>query len=464
MDSIGMSSTTPVMDSTEEVPNDALIIEPRKRATWGALVSRTLPKYSGPHSVGVCDVELPIQQQTFGTFSHKNLPNAPVGITIDTVLFSLFYPCEIDRDHTRVLWFPRLNQTIGGFLGMANHNNWFYRMSVYPIAAALVTRTTLPAFGDAPIKIPEDGSRWPLIIFSHGAGSSRLLYSALAGELASHGYIVAAVEHRDGTGPSSTITTPDGRSRKLDFLNWRDIYWPDHDPQPADDTTLRHDQLKVRLAELRAVQTALLSLSTDRTNFTPIIAARPSLKGPKPSFDWTRWAKCLDAVRPIMCGHSLGGSAALLAAAASDTRFDFSRVIVMDPAVQRIDPWGDRHLPCPLLALTSEEFYNDRDFKRTVALSKTASSSTILSIAGSTHPSFSDVFLILPSFVNRLAGLRTTPEYVVDVTVSCVLDFARGDEAGVRRRASAKRQGADADAGEEAAGKLGEPGTVMLHL
>ncbi|KAJ7660512.1 platelet-activating factor acetylhydrolase [Mycena rosella] len=457
------------MDTEQDVPHDALIIESRKRGTWDALVSRTLPKYSGPHPVGVCDVELPIPQQTFGTFAHKNLPNAPIGITIDTVLFSLFYPCQVDRKYGHVLWFPHLAQTINGFLRMASRDSWAYRMAAYPVAAALVRGTMLPAFGDVPVKIPEDGSRWPLIIFSHGAGSSRLLYSALAGELASHGYIVAAVEHRDGTGPSSKITTPDGRSRKLDFLNWRDIYWPDHEVQPPDDTTLRHIQLQVRLAELRAVHSGLVSLSTGAADFAPIAAARPALKAPAPSFDWTRWAHCLDAVRPVMCGHSLGGSAALLAAASSSD-FDFSRIVVMDPAVQRLEPWGDRGIPCPLLVLASEEFFHDPDFARTLSLARSATSATVLSIAGTTHPSFSDVFLILPNWINRLAGLRTPPEYVCDVAVACIREFARGDEVMVRRRGRASDAGRDGQGqgGKEAEPDrgfgLGAPGTVGLHL
>lgn len=43
--------------------------------------------------------------------------------------------------------------------------------------------------------------------------------------------------------------------------------------------------------------------------------------------------------------------------------------------------------------------------------------------AGSTHPSFSDVFLILPDYLNRLTGLRIDADKVIDMSVHVVERF-----------------------------------------
>lgn len=49
----------------------------------------------------------------------------------------------------------------------------------------------------------------PLVVFSHGLGGHRFLYSAICAELASQGYCVLAVEHADGS--ASAALRPSGR-------------------------------------------------------------------------------------------------------------------------------------------------------------------------------------------------------------------------------------------------------------
>lgn len=63
------------------------------------------------------------------------------------------------------------------------------------------------------------------IIFSHGLSSNRTLHSGTCKDLASHGYIVLIMDHRDGT--SSYYETKDGKgyyydnSKKLHDLEMR---------------------------------------------------------------------------------------------------------------------------------------------------------------------------------------------------------------------------------------------------
>jgi len=214
---------------------------------------------------------------------------------------------------------------------MARRTSWIYKALAYPIAAAAIHGTTFPASPEAPLKQPKEGDQWPLIIFSHGVGCSRLMYSSWCGEMASRGYIVCAVEHRDGSGPSSSIKLQDGSVKDLEFVNWDDVTWPIYSEadQPTNDTRLRHDQLAMRKAEIEEIVKVMENISAG------VEVEETSVRSPH--FDWERWGpkwNALNVRRPIMAGHSLGGSVALLAAADKE-RNDFRSVLAYDPAIQR---------------------------------------------------------------------------------------------------------------------------------
>lgn len=321
-----------------------------KLSPFGALISRTLPNYKGPYPVGVFDIELPVSEpRSIGSFRHKTLRSPEPGFKLETVLFSVFYPAEAPTmDMNKVVWFPRLSQTVNGFLKMARRTSWYYKALAYPIAAAAIYGTTFPAISEAPLRRPPKANQqWPLAIFSHGVGCSRLMYSSICGELASRGYVVCAIEHRDGTGPSSAIKLDHGTIKDIDFLDWKDLDWPTipADSQPENDTRLRKDQLEMRCAEFEEV----IEIMTRINKGDPVI--QTSIKSP--NFDWDRWGPKWNAIntnKPVMVGHSLGGSAGLLAASYTE-RFEFRSLVVMDPACQRES--SSQHVTSTVIMLTS---------------------------------------------------------------------------------------------------------------
>lgn len=53
----------------------------------------------------------------------------------------------------------------------------------------------IPAVWAAPLS--KNREKFPVIVFSHGLGACKFFYSGTYAELASYGFVVAALEHRD---------------------------------------------------------------------------------------------------------------------------------------------------------------------------------------------------------------------------------------------------------------------------
>ena len=60
----------------------------------------------------------------------------------------------------------------------------------------------------APLLAEEAPPPYPVIVFSHGLGSKRMGYSAICEDMASHGYVVAVVEHHDRSASLSFHRVP----------------------------------------------------------------------------------------------------------------------------------------------------------------------------------------------------------------------------------------------------------------
>lgn len=78
--------------------------------------------------------------------------------------------------------------------------NWYNFLllaaSQFTKVFTILGNAKVTAIWHAPLALKEDGPRFPLIVYSHGLGSNRTMYSTICCEMASHGFIVAAIEHR----------------------------------------------------------------------------------------------------------------------------------------------------------------------------------------------------------------------------------------------------------------------------
>ena len=112
--------------------------------------------------------------------------------------------------------------------------------------------------------------------------------------------------------------------------------------QPEDDTILRHEQIKMRVAEIEEVLKVMTAFSRGENP--------PKTSPHAPDFNWSAW-RAVETNKPVIAGHSLGGCAAVRTnprseetpadqrafkiAAAADTGYEFSSVLAFDPAIQR---------------------------------------------------------------------------------------------------------------------------------
>ena len=159
------------------------------------LLLRSPPAPRGAFAVGVADT----QRTLVGKIS---VP----GVGTDILRFRTFYPSL----KTKAPWFQRRNAAwlpagkAASRYASAHPDALPFpkrmRSCLAPYLGAFMHLARLPReVSHSADAAPAPSRGWPLVVFSHGMYGCAMSYSSLCAEMASHGAVVVALEHKDGS-------------------------------------------------------------------------------------------------------------------------------------------------------------------------------------------------------------------------------------------------------------------------
>ncbi|XP_065898486.1 platelet-activating factor acetylhydrolase-like [Dysidea avara] len=332
----------------------------------GMLQGIGLPVPSGPHQVGCVDVMPLCKGDDSG------------------LLFRLYYPTEAtpDSGYHYPPWLPD-NSYSTGFL-LYKRFPYFAAGVLGPLTNMLLGGQKMPALHGAPVTT---STPLPVIMFSHGVAGMRTLYSAVCCDLASHGYLVAAIEHRDHS--AGYCYTKHRKNGSEEFVD----HWIPYDKPPSsfeEEHTFRVPQLTIRRKEI------LLGL-----DFIHQLDGSGEFENLLQSdFDFKQFKGKLDLVHTAMMGHSFGG-ATTVTALADDKRFRVG--IGLDTYMMPVEDGIEDKVEQPLLFINTwnwQWYKNIIKMKQLVDVdSQTDKYPTrqLITLRGSYHEDQSDVGFVYMS-------------------------------------------------------------------
>lgn len=261
----------------------------------------------------------------------------------------------------------------------------------------------------------------PLVIFSHGAFGYYQSNASMYMELASHGYVVASIEH-----PYHSIFTHDSTGKTIvadrKFLN-DSMTIGSSDVSEAEVFEITSEWMKLRLADMNF---AIDSIKEGNINNWYIDKDQKE--------EITKVINLIDTAKIGLIGHSMGGAAAVTCG----RRDDISAVVDLDGTMlgENIGINGDEILineepyHTPLLNLQNQEHHyqaaeaerSGEVFSNNVII-KNADTAYCTYFINSGHMDFTDLPLFSPVLARNLGTGTVDNGEMIDTLNALVLDF-----------------------------------------
>jgi dienelactone hydrolase len=288
-------------------------------------------------------------------------------------MLRIFYPTKAAHAAEPLPYFLFGTATIDGISHFLRRPGFLLRWLVHTRPWCYeADPTTTPPGGPAAASAGGDGPppRFPVIVFSHGLGGTPDVYGAVISELVSQGYVVAAVEHCDGSAAFTRMD--DGFSRAYEPLTSAERASREREYRR------RHGQLGERVREMCAAAELMCDIAKRPPSYAPSHKTGKAAGGGKKGAGGSSAAADAPAQQEeeeeepldlqlarlmlygrlntnvlVAMGHSFGGATALCAAEAEPR---FTSAVLLDPWMFPVSAVGLYRgvARVPVLSITGE--------------------------------------------------------------------------------------------------------------
>ncbi|XP_061741827.1 platelet-activating factor acetylhydrolase isoform X2 [Nerophis ophidion] len=328
--------------------------------------------------------------------------------TVQGSFFRLYYPCQKMDTAEMPAWIPNI-EYFNGLADFMKINRTFGE----GIFNFLFGSVKIPAHLDAPFHSNE---KCPVIIFSHGLGAFRTLYSAICTELASRGFIVASVEHRDESASATYYFGEKDESRHAsnasfldDLREWIYIRILQAGEQ---EFPIRNQQVIQRADECIRALNRLVDINS----------GLPVQNVLQTQFDWTTLQNSMDLSKVAVIGHSFGGGT-VLEALAKETQFKCG--VALDAWMLPLKDDTFPGIKQPIFFINSWGFQWAENVKRIETLLAADARRKMITIRGTVHQSFPDFTFVTRECIGKLMRLRgdLDPKIAINLSNEATLAF-----------------------------------------